>query len=209
MEAPGSKIKPWLWALATLLIVGGIVAYGLWTLRQPAAITAEQVVATQPARVVTGRDYYAFVRLVELASKKSNGGNWDSGNDSAPDPYFRLYWRGTRIFESAARSDSLIATWDLARLDLKELVANQGKLDIASAINAPIVQIEPNESLRIEIWDDDPMGDDLALRLDVPLDSLYPGDNILTPDGAVKRVVIQMIDRQTPLEELIDLARRR
>lgn len=203
------SLRPWLWTLATLAIVGGIVTYGLYALRQPATLSAERVTATQPATVTVGRDYYAFVQLIELAPLKANGRNWDSGNDSAPDPYYRLYWRGSLVFESATRNDALIATWDLARLDLKDVLSNLGKIDIASVINAPIVRVEPGETLQLEIWDDDPLGDDLALRIDIPLDSLEPGENALTPDGPVKRIILQMIDRQTPLEELIDLARKR
>jgi len=202
-------LKPWLWSLATLAIVGGIVAFGLWTLRQPAAVAIAPVAATQPKRLVVGNDYYVFVRLVELSSRKANGSNWDSGNDSAPDPYYYIFWHGTRVFESATRSDSLIATWDLARVDLKDMVTNGGKFDIASAINAPIVRVEPGESIKIEVWDDDPVGDDLALRLDVPLDSLSPGENVLAPGGTVRRLDIQMIDRQTPLADLIEMAARR
>ena len=204
------SIKPFLWACATIAIVVGIVMVGMVRLRPaPQAVVALSS-ATLPARVIAGNDYYVFVRLVEFNPEKPTGGRWDSGDSSAPDAYVRLFWQGNRVFESADRKNALIATWDVFRVDVQNLIIGDGTLDIASALNGPVVRVEHNIPLTIEVWDDDPVGDDLALKLDVPLDTLSPGENTLTPqDTGIKRIVLQLVDRKTPTAELLDMASKR
>jgi hypothetical protein len=197
-----------LWALAVVALVGGIAAAGLW-MQRPRAGTPETVVSTQPTTLLAGRDYYVFVRLVEFNPKNPQGKNWDTGSGSAPDAKVLIFWRGQRVFELPERTDSLIATWDLYRVDVKQLLTNGGKIDVASAVNAPIVRVAPGEAIRIEVYDADTLSpDDQALKIDLPLADLREGQNHITPPigSGLSRLTVEMIDRETPLSKLIEMA---
>ncbi|MGC4005116.1 MAG: hypothetical protein QM811_19180 [Pirellulales bacterium] len=202
-----SRIVPVLWAILIIAIVGGIVAGGLYS-QSPKSVEFQMIASTAPSLAQADHDYYVWVHLVEFKPKKPNGSNWDSGNNSAPDADVRLYWRGNRIFILPKREDQLIATWDLFRVDVMQLVNSGGKIDIEGAINAPIVRAGKNEPLTIEVWDSDLIGDDLALKMDVPIDNLYVGRNDITPppSSGLVRLRVDLIDRTTPLPKLIELA---
>ncbi len=205
-----SRIVPFLWAILILAIVGGIVG-GSYYLQSPKSVEYQMIASTAPTRAQMDHDYYVWIHLVEFKPKKPNDSNWDSGNSSAPDADVRLYWRGNRIFILPKREDQLIATWDLFRVDVMQLVQNGGKVDPESIINAPIVKIAKNDPITIEIWDDDAAFSDLALKMDVPIDSLYVGRNDITPPSTsgLVRLRVDLIDRTTPLPKLIELASER
>ena len=208
-----SRLFAFLGSIAVLAIVGGIVFAGLWKLNIPADAPATDapVPATAPAKIVAGRDYYVLVKLVEFNPRKPNGSPWDRGSGSAPDPKVVLSWRGSWIFELPTRDDQYIATWDLFRVNIADVVRSGGNVDIASSINAPLVQADPAAPVTIEVFDSDLVYDDLALKLKVPLTELHPGENDLAiPKGSgLKRLVVQLIDRETPLDQLITLAQKR
>jgi hypothetical protein len=207
---PAGRTAAWVWSLATLAVVAAAGAGGWWMLR-PQTPAAGVVPATSPAALVDGNDYYFFVRLIEF--KPRNGDKpWDSGNGSAPDAEVILHWRGNRVFSLPERPDQLIATWDLFRVDVKQILTSGGEIDVAGAINAPLVKAGPSESVTIEVYDADTFNpDDLALKTDIPLSTLAPGVNRvpLPPDCGLERLEVQLIDRRTPLAELIELASRR
>ena len=207
---PAGRWAATVWALATLAVIGAAGAAGWWMLR-PAANPVSAQPANGPATLTAGGDYYFFVRLVEFKPTR-DGDKWDSGNNSAPDAEVILHWRGNRIFTLPKRPDQLIATWDLFRVDVKHLITSGGEIDVAGAINAPIVKVGKNEQLTIEVWDSDTLSrDELALKMDIPLASLTAGvNNIALPkDCGLERLEVQLIDRRTPLPELLELASRR
>ncbi|HEY0009040.1 MAG TPA: hypothetical protein VGB55_09990 [Tepidisphaeraceae bacterium] len=198
------------WGVATLAVIVAAGLAGWWIIR-PDPITQSAGPATGPATLVTGDDYYFFVRLVEF--KRTNfGDKWDSGNSSAPDAQVILHWRGNRVFELPERPDQLIATWDLFRVDVKQLITSGGEIDITGAINAPLIKAGPDEKVTIEVWDSDTMSrDELALKMDIPLAPLTAGVNAITlpKDCGLERLEVQLIDRRTPLPQLLELASRR
>lgn len=198
-------------AFLTLIVVIACAACG-WLLfeRHFSTLASANVVASgQPAPVEAGRDYYVHVKLIELASKRPGGGKWEPRSASAPDVRFALYWNGTRIFSSAERGNRLIAEWDLLRLDLKDALLS-GQVEVASAVNAPIVRAEAGGVLTIEIWDEDVSFDDEAAKFDLPADKLREGLNTLTPgEGGVARVLLDMVPRDTPLPDLLERASNR
>ncbi len=206
MEKPSSKLPAILWAIAIIAIVGSIVGVG-WYLQKDVLVPATNLAATQPATVKRDHDYYFFVRLVEFNPKTPKGKSWDSGNGSAPDAEIVLTWRGNRTFSWADRKDQLINTWDLFRVDVKEMIMSGGKVDIASAINAPLLRVTQAETVTLEVWDSDPMFSDLALKMEIPLAELREGRNqIAVPaNSGIARLEIDMLDRETPLAKLIEL----
>lgn len=195
-----------LWAIAIVVVVASIVGVGWW-LQRDDRMSSVSISATQPANVAPDHDYYFFVRLVEFNPKTPKGKSWDSVDGSAPDAEIVLYWRGNKTFSWADRTDQLINTWDLFRVNVADLITSGGKIDIASAVNAPMLNIKTGESVTLEIWDNDPAFSDLALKMEIDLSQLRIGRNKITPpvDSGVNRVEIDMIDRDTPLAKLIEL----
>jgi hypothetical protein len=203
-------------ATLTLLIVAGVAAGGWWLLQQDAAEPDRAQVAPRQRSVDPPRtpptpgndapldgDFYVHVKLIELAASPGGDGSWDV-RGGAPDVVFRLAWNGTDIFTSPHRDDTLVAEFDLLRLDLMDALQS-GEVEIATAIAAPLVAIDPEGLLTIEIWDDDDWsGSDEAGRFDLPASTLRPGINRLDfSEGDVRRVVIDMIPRSLSLPELL------
>lgn len=209
-QRPPGSIAPALMAIAVILIVSGIVATAYWLRAAPAG-EAPTIAATAPTAAQIGHDYYVFVRLVEFKPTKPNGARWDRGGDSGPDADVQISWHGNRIFKLPTRSDQLISTWDLFRVDIAKLITDGGKIDIESAINAPLVRVARGEAITIEVWDNDAMFSDVALSMSIPLADLREGRNDITPPASsgLARLQVILIDRQTPLPRLIELAAER
>lgn len=196
------------WAVATLFIVGGAAGLTWWYLRgddgSGAGVGTPRGPATRPT-LAAGRDYYLIVRLVEFTPKMPSGKAWDI-DGSAPDAKVHIDWRGSRIFSLPTRDDALIAAWDVfsVRVNPQDLV--KGKLiDIAGAINGPIVTAGPNETVTIEIHDADPISYDLAARISVRLMDLCEGANDVPvpPGSGVKRLRIDMLRHNMPVDEMV------
>jgi hypothetical protein len=213
MPAPAvplrSRVSPWLWAAGTLLLVAGT---GLATWRVSRTPSLPAGAASQPSdsppRLTTGHDYYLHVKLIELAERRPNGKQWDSFDDSGPDIRFTLTWRQNVIWKSIEKSNTLIGSWDLMKVDLGQLITSGGQTDLEGLVNAPLVHCEPGETIELKVWDEDTVGSDGAGTITIRLDGLRPGENTLLPAAdksiGVKRVVLALIDRRTPLPELVN-----
>lgn len=199
-----------IWAVVTVLIIGGAAGVTWWLLRggdtggAGAGAGASGEPATRPT-LAAGRDYYLVVRLVEFTPKMPSGKSWDT-DGSAPDAKVHIDWRGNRIFSLPTREDTLIAAWDVfsVRISPEDLV--KGKpIDIAGAINGPIVTARPDELVTIDIHDADLVSYDLAARINVRLTDLREGANdVPVPPGCgVKRLRVDMLRRDMPLDEMI------
>lgn len=207
------RVMPLVWALLTVAVVGGVVWAGMRRLRPHEAVVdaGYPLPSTRPAYAKPGHDYYVLVKLVEFTPHKPDGDSWDALG-GAPDAKVLLYWHGQQVYALPQRHDELISTWDLFRVNLMDVARNGGNVDLAGSINAPIVRVEPGGPLRIEVWDADTFSrDDLALKIDLPLAELVEGDNeIKVPPGSgVRRMTVQLIDRQTSLSDLIAIAGKR
>ena len=75
-------------------------------------------------------------------------------------------------------------------------------------VNAPLISYVPGEAVELKVWDEDTVGSDEAGKISFKLEDLRPGENILTPSGerakAIRRVVLSLIDRRTPVPELVN-----
>lgn len=200
-------------ALLTLVVVAGIAAAGWWRLEQqpdrPRPGRSTRYASTQPTLVQPDRDYYVHVKLIELGATNRDGGSWEVRSASAPDPYFKLFWNGTFVYESPVRDDRLIAEWDLLRLDLKDAILS-GEVEVASAVSAPLISVREGGILRLEIYDEDASFDDEAGSFDLPIENLRQGVNTLTPDdGGIVRIIIDVVPRDMPLPDLLERASNR
>jgi len=198
------------WAAAVVAVVGGIVAGAWWFV--PANSTDKPTNdSVGPSAVQAEGDYYLFVRLVEFKPTKPDGDSWDSGNHSAPDPIVKIFWQDQRVFTLPEREDQLIAAWDVFRVDVKDLILSGGQVDVGAVVNGPIVRVADDSSVTIEVWDDDPMMSDRALRMTIRLADLVEGPNMIIPpdDSGIVRMRLDMVDRGTPLPALLEMESKR
>ena len=210
--------------LLTLALVAGVAAAGWYMLRGESPFDSDDAGTTPAPRrqadsngqstgspdadsrgVRPGADYYAHVKLIELRGGPEEGESWDTGG-GAPDINFKIFWNGTLVHESSQRDDTLIAEWDLIKLDVKDAIL-KGEVEVATGINAPLVHAGDGGVLTIEVWDDDVMSSDRAGRFDLPLATLDEGLNELSFDaGGVKRLVLDLVPRDMDLPDLLERA---
>jgi hypothetical protein len=208
-----SRTSRALWAVGTVLLVAG-TGLATWRVsRDAASPPAAATTAEAVPRLAAGHDYYLHVKIIELADRRPNEKQWDSVDDSGPDVCFNLTWRKNVIWKSSEKSNTLIGSWDLMKVDLKEIITSGGQTDLEGLINAPLVHYGPGESVELKVWDEDMVGSDDAGDFTLKLDDLRPGENTVFPppgkENAVKRIVVAMIDRRTSVPELVNMISNR
>ena len=199
--------SPWLWATGTVLLVAasGLATWRVTRPTAPPAGASTHPTDTRP-HLAAGHDYYFHVKLIELTEQRPGGKQWDSVGDSGPDICFRLTWRRNVIWNSNEKPDTLIGSWDLMKVDLRQIIMTGGQTDLEELVNAPLVHYEKGEAVELKVWDEDTVGSDDAGSIVVKLDDLHPGANVLPvpAGGALRRVMVDLIDRRTPLPELVN-----
>jgi hypothetical protein len=205
-----SRASRWLWAAGTVLLVGG-TGFATWRMSRtttPAADAKATAAQEAPPRLTPGHDYYFHVKLIELAEKAPNGKAWDSVGDSGPDICYSLTWRNNVVWNSSEKSNTLIGNWDLLKVDVRQIITSSGQTDLNDLVNAPLISYVPGEAVELKVWDEDTVGSDDAGKISFKLEDLRPGENLLTPSGerakAIRRVVLSLIDRRTPVPELVN-----
>lgn len=202
---PGTGLA-WLGAVVPLLFIAfAAVGYYFFVASRDAADDHPP----PPAAVVVGGDYYILVRTIELYPQQPKGKAWDRLDDSGPDIAYRLSWQGNTVFESKTHNDTLIGSWDVLGLDLKDAVLG-GEIDLAGSINAAIVRVQAGGELSLDVWDQDVAGKDEAGLFTFALEHLTLGDNAFEYEAAegnaVKRLVVRVIDKSLPVEQLVNEA---
>jgi len=210
-----SRAGRWLWAVGAVLLVAGSAA-ATWHFSRSRAqnvAAAEAVAAANPPGLIKDHDYYVHVKLIEVTERMAGNKPWDRAGGSGPDLRFSLKWRNNVIWKSMEKPDTLIGSWDLMKVDLRQMLLSGGPTDIEGLVNAPLVHYAPGETVELKVWDEDTVGSDEVGSLILKLEDLRPGDNTLVPSGgaakALKRVVVTVVDRRTPLPELLNVISNR
>ena len=107
-------------------------------------------------------DYYIHVKLIEVTERMADGKPWDRADGSGPDLRFSLTWRRNVIWKSIEKPDTLIGSWDLMKVDLRQMMITGGGTDIEGLINAPLIHYTPGEAVALKVWDEDTIGSDHA-----------------------------------------------
>ena len=110
--AISSKIRLVYFIPVAIIVVVGI----LFTVYRPVSDPIAEAGESRKG-VKDGKNYYVFVRSLEIAPKKPSGKEWDYGSNNAPDPYYEVHWRDNRIFASSTQNDQLIGTWSPLGVD--------------------------------------------------------------------------------------------
>lgn len=187
------------WAVLAVTSVLAIGASGLlvaWLRTDPgpdpAAAAAPEL--KQP-RVTLGNRYYVLLAVVEVAADTGQGRRWDV-DDSAPDLDYQIWWRGTRVFESSPKKDSLVGKWSNAAVDWRGLV---GELSVDDSMRAARFTARPNDALRFVVRDRDFGRREVVGEWTVASQTLRIGDQTWTrPGGRVLSATCRVI----PLDEV-------
>ena len=152
----------YLWiALGSLLVVGaagaGVIYLGG---RGPAPEAPPHPLVTEEAH------YYVLLDLVEVEP-----GEWD--NNSPPDLFYRVRWKGQDVYESATKDDTLLAKWSNAELRLNDVVTS---VSIDDSIKAARITARSGDAVEFLVYDADVGRDDLVGSWTVPVERLRVGD---------------------------------
>ncbi len=202
---------PLVWAVGVVLLVLVVAGVGLWQMGGRGFGASREPAPTSKPASATASDYYFHVKLVEAKPRRANGSSWDNGGDSAPDLYVMLYYRDALVHTSSQRDNTLVAEWDLFSVDVRDVVLRGEKVEVASLINAPLVHAGDGATVRIEVWDDDPVGDDKVADVKVDLKPDMPAELVIsgTEKDDFARIVVQLVPRDTPIDGLVEIQRKR
>ena len=211
------RLLAWVFALLPVLIVLGVAAgYWFWgpgSRGSTTQVNQPALAEPQTPRVKHGRDYYVFIKTIEAYPQRPDGKAWDRITGSAPDLRYSLSWQGLVVYTSPEREDTLIGVWDPISVDVRSALPllGDGKLELASTLNqGAIVHVQPEQTLTINVWDQDlpGMGSDPVGEVVLTLDQLLDGDNVLTFEAsehnAIKRIVLGLTDTSQPAKNLLE-----
>lgn len=140
-------------------------------------------------------EYYLYPVSIELEGRNPNGGAWDSIGNSAPDPFVTIDWKGQEIFRSSTKTDTLLAHWSIAELNLAKIAVAGGKTSVDDSIRAARVRFSKDGAVTVKIWDDDITMNDFIGEFQVQFSELVPGENSITPSlPGVTRIVLNVVD---------------
>lgn len=179
-----------------------VIAVGTFFAVFPLDEDGAEAAPLSPLEVTIGRDYYVFLRSLEIAPKNPSGRSWDLLGGEAPDPYYEVHWRDNRIFASSTQRNQLIAHWSPLGVDTVKSI-REGRLSIDSVIKAAVIRATGDESFELRIYDDDPVSQDSIATLTFQFSELKEGNNDFDyeADGShsVTRLRLAVINAGLPL----------
>jgi hypothetical protein len=132
---------------------------------------------------------------VLLTLVEAEPGDWDA-DGSPPDLFYRIRWQGHEVFRSAKKSDTLVAKWSNAALDLGDVV---NAVSIDDSIKAARITARAGDSLEFLVYDADLGFDDAIGSWTVAVDDLDLGDQAWSRPGGK---VVAAECRVLPIEDV-------
>jgi len=158
--------------------------------------------SSETRKVVPGHDYYVTVSLAELAATNENA-PWDSIDESGPDIYVEIYWKGNRIYRSTTKDDTFVAKWSNAEMSLRDLALTGQKTSMDDLIRAARLNVRAGETIEIKVYESDLIGATLAGELSIAVTDLEIGDHTYEfKQGGVRRLVLRVLDMQDAVDPL-------
>lgn len=124
-------------ALATLLCLALFVLPSCAYPRRSTSLSEVHTSAGGPGE--PSNVYWMTIVSAQVPERNRGNSNWDDGG-GAPDPFVRVYRDDVLVFESRTMDDTLAPEWN------QDLPEN--------------IEIPPNASFRLEVWDRDAVGGD-------------------------------------------------
>lgn len=163
---------------------------------------AETPVAAQPdgMELIEGMDYRVMVAVARIKPEKPDGGKWDSGGSStaAPDPFYEIWWRGNRVYESQEVEDVLVASWSNVALPELYALLTGAKLSLETIKEGALLTARLSDAIEIRILDDDPLNDDLIEEFTIAMTELRVGDQLREGLHGLESATLRVIPRDTP-----------
>ena len=158
-------------------------------------------VSTETSNVQIGKDYYVSIALLELSERDREGQAWDSYNNSGPDIFVEVYWKGSRVYRSTTKEDSFVAKWSSAELDVRKMALTGQTASLDGLIQAARINIRSGETISIRAYDADLVDSDEAGERSLRTTDLKIGDTTYDYAGpGIRRMVVRVADMSEPVD---------
>ena len=153
-------------------------------------------------KVEIGKDYYVTVSLIELAATNGDD-SWDSVDESGPDIYVEIFWKGNRIYRSTTKDDTFVAKWSNAEMSLRDLAISGSKTSMDDLIRAARLNVRAGETIEIKVFESDLIGATAAGEMSLPVTGLEIGDHTYEfQTGGLRRIILRVLDMQDAVDPL-------
>jgi hypothetical protein len=184
MGSPRKRKLGWVWTVITsVLLVAGVAAVFL--------LPNDPIEPVATDELQDGESYYLLLSKIEVDPRQSNGDGWDS-SDGAPDIFYEIRWRDTKVFESSRKDDTLVAIWSNSELGLTDLTSG---ISIDGSIKAARITARAGESIEFLVYDQDDLtpNDEIA-QFSVAVETLRVGDTAHTSGSIRVNIRVVRID---------------
>lgn len=179
-----SRKPGWITTTVTSVLVVAAVALVFLLPKTSPAVVADN-------RLKEGESYYVLLSKIEVEARQADGDGWDS-SEGAPDIFYEVRWRDTKVFESSRKDDTLVAIWSNSELGLTDLT---GGVSIDGSIKAARITARAGESIEFVVYDqDDLTPNDVIARVSVAVETLRVGDTPIASGAARVNVRVLRVD---------------
>lgn len=210
MARRNSRTPIWVWPLLLVLVVA-LAATATSLLREREAETSTEEV-TKDLSLKKGDQVYLWVKSIQVTDQMPSGSRWDAVDRSPPDLWFEMTWRDTKIQTSSQVNNQMIAQWGLIQIgiDPSDLLGTL-EVDPTQLIAVPLVRIDEEETLKIEVFDDDPMplGNERVGTFEINIMDLQLGPNVVEPEpgeaNGIRRLELHVLREPLPIAKIVEL----
>lgn len=207
MSAEPKRPHTLLTVATSLIALSAVVGvYFLVTGSKSAEEPTEPTVETEGQQVSEGHDYRVLIAVARINPVDEDGDTWDSGSESSgpPDPYYEIWWRDNRVFESQEVENVLVASWSNVALPSLLALLTDEELSFESIKEGALITARSGDNLQIRITDRDPLSNDLIEEFDIPVDDLLVGDQEVPGMQGIESLTLRVIPRDSnELRQLI------
>lgn len=166
--------------------------------KKPEQLSASGAVVEDNLSLQQGNRYRIFIKSLIVPPVDTEGKKWDgNGKGSAPDVFFRIFYKDHMIYESSTMNDVLVAEYAAIKGGVTDAIFSKNASDYLEAANVAFQ--EKGAHFKIEVIDSDTFDNDLIGKTTVELKDLQLGSNILEKLGIT--YVIVVIDSDSDINE--------
>lgn len=111
------------------------------------------------ASIQPDETYAIWISEVHVSDRHADGRMWDR-DESGPDLKGEIYWRDIKILETDEKSDSLVARWDSANVDIRAMLL-KGRVGADQMNNVGLIKPGEEDHLSVKFYDSDLVDDEL------------------------------------------------
>jgi hypothetical protein len=173
LETQPATAVGWLYPLLIVAVVG--LVFMITPRKTPDAAPNNKAPSSpQPTeqRVKPRHTYYVFPDLIELAGKNSAGRDWDV-RDNGPDITYAIYLNDQKIFRAPSKGkNNTVTEWSGVSQNLSLFNTS---VSVEGIIKAAFISINPGDTLRVKVWDNDFAANDEAGEFSISTTALRIG----------------------------------